>query len=519
MHTKVFVMTHKKIAEIPDDMYIPLHVGREGKEDFGYLGDNTGEHISSKNNNYCELTGLYWLWKNFHCDVIGICHYRRYFIHEEQLITKEKIEELLSRYDIIIPNGSSTGQKTTYEQYAEIHCSGKDLDVCREVIAEKYPEYVQAFDVAMQSALVSIGNMWITRKDIYDRYCEWLFDILFEVEKRIDISTYDDYQKRVMGFLSERLFRVWLLMQSERITEVNIKMIAPEDFDNAEKKISLIYRYVNLKLQPMLELYQTNKSLSCLIDDMVCHDDFENKIPVWVCWWQGEKDMPEVVRMCYESLKRNIPSDKMTIRLITLENCLEYVTFTDSIIQKFNDGIISYTQLSDGLRAELLYRYGGMWIDATYYVTKMIPEFVYNSGNIYTLRYKTAHWKSDITAGRWAGNLWCVDKGNILFQFFLASYWYYWETEDKLIDYYLIDYIIAVAVENIPEVKEQLEACIWCEDKTFLLQEIINKKADDDRMKIVMDSAVFYKLNRQREYCKDTIAGKTTVFGKLISGK
>ena len=64
-----------------DKIYLPIHVGRVEKADLGYLGDDTGDNISAKNANYCELTGLYWAWKNLKCDYIGLCHYRRYFAH------------------------------------------------------------------------------------------------------------------------------------------------------------------------------------------------------------------------------------------------------------------------------------------------------------------------------------------------------------------------------------------------------------------------------------------------------
>ena len=79
MDIKILVATHKKYWMPKDDIYFPIHVGREGKADLGYIGDNTGDNISAKNANYCELTGLYWAWKNLKCDYIGLCHYRRYF--------------------------------------------------------------------------------------------------------------------------------------------------------------------------------------------------------------------------------------------------------------------------------------------------------------------------------------------------------------------------------------------------------------------------------------------------------
>ena len=96
MDTKIFVMTHKKIEELSDrtilpEIYIPMQVGRAGKEDLGYLGDDSGDNISDKNSSYCELTGMYWLWKNMDCDIIGICHYRRFFTRQERLLEQVQI--------------------------------------------------------------------------------------------------------------------------------------------------------------------------------------------------------------------------------------------------------------------------------------------------------------------------------------------------------------------------------------------------------------------------------------------
>ena len=83
---KIVVATHKKYEMPKDGMYLPLHVGAEGKKDsngnaldLGYQKDNTGENISKKNASYCELTGLYWAWKNLKDDYIGLEHYRRHF--------------------------------------------------------------------------------------------------------------------------------------------------------------------------------------------------------------------------------------------------------------------------------------------------------------------------------------------------------------------------------------------------------------------------------------------------------
>lgn len=456
MDTRMYVMTHKKIAEIPNEIYIPLHVGKAGKEDFGYEGDDTGENISGKNSSYCELTGMYWLWKNVKCDVIGICHYRRYFISEERLLEKSYIEQTIQKYPIIVPNSRCVEEESVYKHYGNRHNS-RDLDVCREVIAEKYPEYLPAFDYSMETILISLGNMWITRKDIYDRYCSWLFDILFEVEKRIDTTGYDDYQKRVMGFLSERLFRVWLFMQPEAITEENVEQIEASELGNAEKRMELVYKYVKLKVAPVLQLHKAGNMAGTLAQPFVCKDDFEEKVPVWVCWWQGETEMPETIRCCLERLKKKLPKKRAVLRLITLANCMEYVTFSETTIRKFNEGKITFKHLSDILMAELLYRYGGVWIDAAYYVTAPVSEELFQQKSICTLTFKEAIQKNGIAKGRWTSGFWYVKKEHKLFQFLMECLWYYWEMEDSLIDDGLVDDVIAVAVEEFPEIKEELE--------------------------------------------------------------
>ena len=76
---KIIVATHKKYQMPTEEIYIPIHVGAEGKEKLEYVPDNTGENISVKNPYYCELTGLYWAWKNLDAEYIGLVHYRRYF--------------------------------------------------------------------------------------------------------------------------------------------------------------------------------------------------------------------------------------------------------------------------------------------------------------------------------------------------------------------------------------------------------------------------------------------------------
>lgn len=223
---RLYIAAHKEFTipegiDLKEGMYIPLHVGRQGKPSLGFIGDNTGEHISIKNDTYCELTGMYWIWKNISCDIVGLCHYRRYFLNNGKILNKQDVCELMNQYDIVIGNSSMSTYKNVGEHYANRH-HWEDLAVCKDVISQQHPEYIQAFEQCMNSNFMNIANMMICRKNVFDVYCRWLFDILGEVEKRIDVSNYDTYQKRVYGFLGERLLRVWLVNNTFNIKELVI---------------------------------------------------------------------------------------------------------------------------------------------------------------------------------------------------------------------------------------------------------------------------------------------------------
>ena len=158
--------------------------------------------------------------KNDKSDIVGLTHYRRYFFKKhknnklENVLSEKEIREILKEKDIIVPNSTFIIKHNAEKSWEKTHIK-KDYDECRKIIAEKYPDYVEAFEQFSKSRFLYICNMFIARKEIFDEYYKWLFDILFELEKRTDISNYDDYNKRLFGFMSERLFNVWLLKHKE----------------------------------------------------------------------------------------------------------------------------------------------------------------------------------------------------------------------------------------------------------------------------------------------------------------
>ena len=236
---RIYVATHKEYNMPKDSIYIPLHVGAEGKKDLGYLKDNIGDNISLKNSSFCELTGIYWMWKNDNdSDYIGLNHYRRYFSLKknakgyDDILTEEQILNIFKEKKIIIPMVHF--RKNVKDQYASIH-NVDDLMLTGKIISELYPDYVDDFNQVLSSKDFAICNMFIMKKTDFDKYAEWLFNILFELEKRVDISSYDNYNKRLFGFLSERLFNVYVHHNFEKSEIKNINIYETE-------KVSLLKR-------------------------------------------------------------------------------------------------------------------------------------------------------------------------------------------------------------------------------------------------------------------------------------
>ena len=223
----IYIVTHKKYSMPELKGYKPIQVGAALNPDLGYLKDSEGDNISEKNPNYCELTALYYIWKNCKDPVAGLVHYRRYFCTKKTLNPKKHLlsyrhaVQLLKEYDIILPYKMYRQGKTLREDYGDAHYIS-DYDVCREVISELYPDYCKAFDEVSAQKTLYQYNMLICKKEVFDSYCKWLFDILFEVERRVDISGYDAYNQRIFGFLSERLFNVWLAHENLKIKKYEV---------------------------------------------------------------------------------------------------------------------------------------------------------------------------------------------------------------------------------------------------------------------------------------------------------
>ncbi|ADP12973.1 hypothetical protein EJP617_32920 [Erwinia sp. Ejp617] len=233
---KIFVCHHKESAYVKNDCIVPIQVGRSLSQNrLEYcVGDDTGQNISHKNKSWCELTAVYWAWKNEEADYYGLMHYRRYLsfssyhdynvIHslDEKVISEHHlsardITELCKDNDIITgpvwnvhPVGLPWKIMSNYDQYALDHHI-KDLDTVVDIVREKYPQFYLPLLESLHSTSCFFANVAVMKKEYYFEYCEFLFGVLSEAEARTDISQYDSYQSRIWGFLAERLINAYVL--------------------------------------------------------------------------------------------------------------------------------------------------------------------------------------------------------------------------------------------------------------------------------------------------------------------
>lgn len=212
----MYVITHKRtiIPKLPN--YAPLLVGAANHneiQDYD-MTDNTGINISKKNPNYCELTGIYWIWKNENTDVIGISHYRRFFSNRwydnspNFYISAKEMIGLMKAYKVVLPKPMhfSTSTLLIVDRAPNID----DIKEMYEAIKNCTPEYIQDFIWYFMQNKSNLFNMCIMRKQEYDKYCTWLFTLLDYIEAHHDIDKEpDDYRKRLFGFLSERFISIW----------------------------------------------------------------------------------------------------------------------------------------------------------------------------------------------------------------------------------------------------------------------------------------------------------------------
>lgn len=253
MNVKLLIASHKFYETPDDEIYMPIFVGSVNKNNIeNFTRDDSGDNISEKNPYYCELTGLYWGWKNANFDFLGLVHYRRYFAGTLNFKINNKNKKILCTKDIInfkndtvyLPKKRNYYIETLYSHYKHTMYI-EPLDKAGEIILEKYPDYYKEFELLKKRRKAHMFNMFIMPKDILNSYCEWLFDILQNLEQKVDSTKYTPFHARFYGRVSELLLDVWI--NTNHIKYKEIPVVSLEKTNWLKKGFSFIRAKISKK--------------------------------------------------------------------------------------------------------------------------------------------------------------------------------------------------------------------------------------------------------------------------------
>ncbi len=274
-------------------------------------------------------------------------------------------------------------------------------------------------------------------------------------------------------------------------------------------KIALVL----FKRKHKIVLKKLNKEFGYITDRYRDYEDnceYNGTAPIWVSWMQGYDEAPELVQKCIDSIKE---STKHPVYLIESNNLKEYTDIPDYIMEKYEKKIITNAQFSDILRMNLLSRYGGLWIDATVFVPRGIPESIFEE-KFYTCK-RAIKETSYISGYRWTSFINGCQKGCVIQECMNELFSAYWKKKNYLIDYLLVDYFMCMVYDNIPQAKDLIDSLPFNNSKVDDFQNVMNDTYKKEKYNEIIGAkdTFFYKLSWRMKFRKTSSDGEKTFFG------
>lgn len=282
-------------------------------------------------------------------------------------------------------------------------------------------------------------------------------------------------------------------------------------------KILLKFKLINynlfIRLTNQNKAYYLSKYTNSHTLDNCQTDTIGFKSPIWVCWWQGLDNMPEIVRICYNNLVKN--SCEHPVILITEHNFMDYVELPQFIIDKVKKNIISITHLSDILRVSLLYRHGGIWIDSTILLQKPIDSIIPTKLEFYSYKHKVGPNHPIISNGLWTTFFIASCKYNSIMKLMQESFIKYWQKHNGAIDYFFMDIMFYNLYNKYNDVKQQIDILPMKKFNLLNLQKIGGEKFIKNTYDDIVTNSDFQKISYKIKYKVKTIDGYKTYYSKV----
>ena len=284
--------------------------------------------------------------------------------------------------------------------------------------------------------------------------------------------------KKIIPLLGVRYFFLFILIKLAYV--LGIKSLAMFMF----KKYS-----VAVKLYVSNNISYTISNLSKPMEDKKVNQTGN----IWVCWFQGEENAPDIVKACVNSIRRH--ANGMEVVLVTMDNFNKYVNFPEFILEKLESGCVSLTHFSDILRSALLYMYGGLWIDSTSFLTRDIDHdwFGYE---FYSIKKKDKG--LNVSESLWCGYFMAGNKGNLVHELLYKGLLEYWTKTDAQVDYLLIDYIIRVGYENNTLIKKMIDSVSYNNEYVEFFLKHDRDLLNEDKYREIMKTTYCFKLTYKK---------------------
>lgn len=274
--------------------------------------------------------------------------------------------------------------------------------------------------------------------------------------------------------------------------------------------------YMIRELHPVIERYSN--------DAFVLRTgkfDFQGKRPIWICWWQGKEHMPPIVEVCVQRIRKAFDDEQFQVVLLSSDNYRDYIDIPQTVMNKFHDGKIAMPAFSDILRWGLMASYGGVWMDATVYLTYESHREIASELEMpfFTQRFQSeAECPNEPCRGKWC-NFYFMGKhmqSVRIFQFVYDSILFYWENHDMPIHYVWLDYILWAAYTQLADIRETIDNVPANNENIWKLLLNLNGEYSDSTWKKIMADNEFYKTTYKENWMLRTPEGKPTMYAHLL---
>lgn len=265
-----------------------------------------------------------------------------------------------------------------------------------------------------------------------------------------------------------------------------------------------ILTYLENNLAEVLDVFRNDTNKGVFLPDS----------PIWVCWWTGEDTAPLLVKKCISSIRKKAGNHQ--VNLITERNYHKYLSIPDDILKKVQMKKMGFAHLSDYIRSSLLALYGGLWLDATIFCSQLIPEEYFQlpvftcKSQKQSCRYISEYQWTTFILGGW--------QGNILYRYLKAAFELYWQKNEYAIDYLFFDYLIKLAIDQVPSVADCINTVPLNNLHRDDLQAAMNAAVSaSEYANVIHQDTILYKLSWREEYVEISADGQETVYSYFIN--